>query len=82
MLFTQIGNPSDQVQCNSVTVSINAQYNTHLQESVSFVKVTVLSPTQAPVVKTLGEAEYQVALSLIGGHAPSIASAVMEMKDV
>lgn len=40
------------------------------------------TPTTAPYTKTLGEREGKVARQLLGGHAPSIAKAVMCMEDV
>ena len=54
----------------------------HLHELSYYWKVTVSSPAQASVTKTLGDVESEVAKSLIGGHTHSIASAVMKMKDV
>ena len=40
------------------------------------------SSTGAPVIKTLGDVEGNVVRQLIGGHAPSIASVVMGMREV
>ena len=40
------------------------------------------SSSGAPVIKTLGDVEGNVVRQLIGGHAPSIASVVMGMRDV
>ena len=44
--------------------------------------VTVSTPTRAPFTNMLGEREGKVARHLLGGHAPSIAKAVMAMDDV
>ncbi len=41
----------------------------------------MVSPSQKhPYTKTLGEAEGKIAESLILGHAPSVASAIMQLK--
>lgn len=50
--------------------------------TVKFPQVTVSTPSRAPYTKTLGESEAKVARQLLGGHAPSIAKAVMAMEDV
>ena len=45
-------------------------------------QVTVSTPTRAPFTKMLGEREGKVARNLLGGHAPSIAKAVMALGEV
>ncbi len=49
---------------------------------LSCILVIVSTPTRAPFTKMLGEYEGKVACHLLGGHAPSIAKAVMALDDV
>lgn len=56
----------------------------HLLEllTIIFLQVTVSTPSRTPYTKSLGDLEGKVARNLLGGHAPSIAKAVMAMSDV
>ena len=50
---------------------------------INYIQVTISSPSWAtPYEKALGEAESEVAEALAHGHAPSIANAILEMREV
>ena len=45
-------------------------------------QVTVTSPSQPTLTKTLGDSEGDIVESLVNGHVPSIASAIMNVESL